>query len=164
MELRDSGRDLVQIKDDGTHAILLVTSRTEVQPDHARMPVMWLRHSDGKLRRDGSRAASRQPDHPVDERGRLHGAPGLAVIVEPRVVARIRGPCRSRGEVGQWVRQRRMLGRLRRQDKSRKVRPVGRLGNTCNFNHAPNIAKIRHNLPFLPRCRSSSAFDTLRWA
>ena len=26
------------------------------------------------------------------------------------------------------------------QDKSRKVRPVGRLGNVSNFNHAPNIA------------------------
>jgi len=103
MELRDSGRDLVQINDDGTHAILPVTSRTPVQPDHARVPVMWLRRSDGKLRRDGSRAASLQLDHPVDERGRLHGAPGLAVIVEHRVPARIRGPCRNRGDVGQWV-------------------------------------------------------------
>jgi hypothetical protein len=77
MELRDSGRDLVQINDDGTHAILPVTSRTSVQPDHARVPVMWLRRSDGKLRRDGSRAALLQPDHAVDERGRLHGASGL---------------------------------------------------------------------------------------
>ena len=101
MELRDSGRDLVQIKDDGTHAILPVTRRADVQPDHARVPVMMLRHSDGKMRRDGSRAASWQPDHPVDERGRLHGALGLAVVEQPRVLARIRGPCRSRGDVGQ---------------------------------------------------------------
>jgi hypothetical protein len=50
------------------------------------------------------------------------------------------------------------------QDKSRKVRPVGRLGNACNSNHAPNIAKIRHNLPFFPGCCSSSVFDTLRRA
>ena len=79
---------------------------------------------------------------------------GMALCRKPlRVLAR--------SKLMRWV-----LGGSDRggQDKSRKVRPVGRLGNTCNFNHAPNIAKIRHNLPFLPRCRSSSAFDTLRWA
>ncbi|TKW77909.1 MAG: hypothetical protein DI543_13190 [Bradyrhizobium icense] len=50
------------------------------------------------------------------------------------------------------------------QDKSRKVRPVGRLGNVSNFNHAPNIVKIRHNLPFSPRRCFCSVFDTLRRA
>ena len=118
MELRDSGRDLVQIKDDGTHAILPVTSRADVQPDHARVPVMLLRRSDGKTRRDGSRAATWQPDYPVDERGRLHGAPGLAVVEEPRILARIRGPCRKRERNGEWVRERRLVDRLRRQDKA----------------------------------------------
>lgn len=118
MELRDSGRDLVQIKDDGTHAILPVTSRNNVQPDHARVPVMLLRHSDGKMRRDGSNAASRQPNIPVDERGRLHGAPGLRCIEEPRGLARIRGPCRNQERNGEWVRERRLVGRLRRQDKA----------------------------------------------
>jgi hypothetical protein len=117
--------DLVQIKDDGTHAILPVTRRTDVQPDHARVPVMMLRHSDGKLRRDGSRAALWQPDHPVDERGRVHGAPGLAGVVEYRGRACIRGPCRHRGDERQWVRTRKKLDRLRGQDKSRKVRTVG---------------------------------------
>lgn len=48
------------------------------------------------------------------------------------------------------------------QDKSRKVRPVCRLGNASDFNYAPNIAKIRHNLPFLLGCCFSSVFDTLR--
>src|SRR5579871_1791064 len=113
MELRDSGRDLVQIKDDGTHAILPVTSGSNAPSDHARVPVMLLRHSDGKMRRDGSRAALLQPDHPVDERGRLHGAPGLAVVDEPRVLARIRGPCRNQERNGEWMRWRRMLGRKR---------------------------------------------------
>jgi hypothetical protein len=47
------------------------------------------------------------------------------------------------------------------QDKSRKVRPVGRLGNVSKFKHASNIAKIQHNLPFLPERCSSSVFDTL---
>ena len=64
MELRESGRDLVQINDDGTHAILPVAMHFRCTLDHARMPVMWLRRSDGKLRRDGSRAVSQQPDTP----------------------------------------------------------------------------------------------------
>lgn len=96
MELRDSGRDLVQITDDGTHAILPVATHFVCELDHARMPVMWLRLTDGKIRPDGSCAASRQPNAPVDERRRLHGAPGLAVIAERRGVARIRAPCRSK--------------------------------------------------------------------
>jgi hypothetical protein len=51
-----------------------------------------------------------------------------------------------------------------RQDKSRKVRPVGRSGNASNFSQATNIAKNWHNLPFLLGRCSCSAFDTLRWA
>jgi hypothetical protein len=74
-----------------------------------------------------------------------------------RKLPRVFGSLKS----GKWVLE---SNDRRGQDKSRKVRPVGRLGNSCNFNHAPNIAKIRHNLAVLPRCRSSSAFDTLRWA
>jgi hypothetical protein len=128
VELRGSGRDLAQIKDDGTHAILAATGRTNVQPDHARVPVMWLRHSDGKMRRDGSRAALLQRPCPVAERGRPHGAPGLAAIMEPRVVARIRGPCRERERNREWVRERRRHDRLLRQDKARKVRR----GRSCD--------------------------------
>jgi hypothetical protein len=48
------------------------------------------------------------------------------------------------------------------QDKSRKVRPVGRLGNVSNLNHAPNIARNWHNLPIWPKYCSSSVFRTLR--
>ena len=162
MELRDSGRDLVQINDDGTHAILPVAAHLTCKVDHARVPVMWLRHADGKLRRDGSNAASLQPNHPVDERGRLHGAPGLAVVEEPRVVARIRGPCRNQERNREWVRWRSMLGRLRRQDKSRKVRTVG-LGETEPNSRLPaHIASISRNLHFSKTPRSHSAFVTLR--
>jgi hypothetical protein len=50
------------------------------------------------------------------------------------------------------------------QDKSRKVRPVGRLENASNFRHAPNIAKLRHNFQILRKRCSSSAFGTLRGA
>jgi len=47
------------------------------------------------------------------------------------------------------------------QDKSRKVRPVGRSGNASKFNHPRNIAETRRNLPFLLARCSSSVFVTL---
>jgi hypothetical protein len=56
--------------------------------DHAGMPVMLLRHSHGKMRRDGFRAAWMQPDFAVDERGRLHSAPGLVFMSSCLVVKR----------------------------------------------------------------------------
>jgi len=65
MELRDGGRGLVQIKDDGTYAILPVAAHSRCGTAHARMPVMLLRHSNGKMRRDGSNAASMQPNTAV---------------------------------------------------------------------------------------------------
>jgi hypothetical protein len=76
----------VQTKDDGKHAILPVAERS----DHARMPVTMPRDSDGKMRRGGSNAARLQPHHPVDERGRLHGAPELEPFAEQRIAAKIR--------------------------------------------------------------------------
>ena len=146
VELRDSGRDLVQINDDGTHAILLVAMHFKCTPDHVRLPVMWLRRSDGKLRRDGSSAASQQPNSPVDERGRLHGASGLAVVEQRRVLARIRGPCRNQERKREWLKWRRRLDRLRRQDKARKVHAVGRVKDGSDFNRVTNIAKHRLHL------------------
>ena len=47
------------------------------QADRARLPVMWPHKSDGRMRRDGSNAASMQQLQPVDERGRLHVVPDL---------------------------------------------------------------------------------------
>ena len=64
-------------------------------------------------------------------------------------------------DLGKWVSG---CSNRRGQDKSRNVRPVGRLGKTSNFNLAPNIAKVRHNLSFLPGRCSFSVFDTLRGA
>jgi hypothetical protein len=43
----------VQIYDDGTHVILLVATPLAGRLDHAAVPVMWLRQTDGKMRRDG---------------------------------------------------------------------------------------------------------------
>jgi len=103
MELRDRGRDLVQQKNDGTHAILPVATHVKCKLDHAGVPVMWLRHSHGKMRRDGFPAAVMQHVCPVAERGRVHGAPGLACVVECRGPSWIRGPCRNRGDQRQWV-------------------------------------------------------------
>ena len=70
MKLRDSGRDLVQIKDDGTHVILPATPRPMARPDRARLPVMMmLRHAHGKMRRDAIHAARMQRCCAVAERG-----------------------------------------------------------------------------------------------
>jgi hypothetical protein len=47
----------VLLNDDGTHAILPVAAQFTCKLDHAGVPVMWLRHADGKLRRDRIPAA-----------------------------------------------------------------------------------------------------------
>jgi hypothetical protein len=47
---------------------------------------MWLRHTDGKMRRDGVRAALLQRFCAVDERARVHGAPGLSLVMMLRRV------------------------------------------------------------------------------
>ena len=63
--------------------------------------------------------------------------------------------------VGSWA-----LGTSDRggQDKGRKVRPVGWLGNGRNFRRASNIAKVRRTLP-ISRCSCPFlSFATLRRA
>ncbi len=79
----------MQTKDDGKHAILPVanhvTTRVMTRWNHARLPVMMPRRSDGKMRRDGSTAAFVQHHNPVDERGGVHGVPELSFDVEQRV-------------------------------------------------------------------------------
>jgi hypothetical protein len=47
------------------------------------------------------------------------------------------------------------------QDKTRKVRAVGRLEDGSNFNEAPNIAKIQRTLPFSTTHYRTTTFDTL---
>ncbi|QOZ20033.1 hypothetical protein XI02_37110 [Bradyrhizobium sp. CCBAU 21365] len=69
---------MVQIHDDGTHVILRVARPLAGRLDHAIVPVMWLRPTDGKMRRDGYRLPCRSEFIPVDERARVHGAPGLS--------------------------------------------------------------------------------------
>lgn len=107
----------MQINDDGTHAILPVATHLTCKLDHAGVPVMWLRHADGKVRRDGIRAALLQRFCAVDERGRVHGAPGLAVVVAHRVQAWRRGPCRKKERKREWVTASNLDDRLRGRDK-----------------------------------------------
>jgi hypothetical protein len=152
----------VQIKDDGTHAILPVAAHVRCGTDHARMPVMWLRHADGKMRRDGSNAAAMQPNTAVDERGRVHSAPGPAVVAAHRVQAWRRGPCRKRERKREWVIASRRHDRLRGQDKSRKVRTVGRVRNNAKSRFVQNIARLSRNPRFSATHYRPSTFYTLR--
>jgi hypothetical protein len=74
--------------------------------------------------------------------------------------ASCRMPLRVLGgvQLGDWARETSDRGG---QDKSRRVRPVGRLEDGSNFNHVPNIANIQRTLPFLIARCSLSVFDTL---
>jgi hypothetical protein len=76
-----------------------------------------------------------QRDYPIDERGRLHGASGLAVVVVHRVQAWRRGPCRKRERKREWVRASRRRDRLRRPDKAnwRSPAPFGRKGLSAHW-------------------------------
>lgn len=58
----------MQTKDDGKHTILPVAARIMCEADHTGMPVTMPRDSDGKMRRDGSRAAVKQRHCAVDAR------------------------------------------------------------------------------------------------
>jgi hypothetical protein len=53
-----------------------------------------------------------------------------------------------------------MLDRLRRQDKSRKVRPVGWVRDDSNFKPPSNIASNPGNVPFSAILSERSSFDT----
>jgi hypothetical protein len=107
----------VQTKDDGKHAILPVAEPS----DHARMPVTMPRDSDGKMRLGGLNAARMQPHHPVDERGRLHGAPELDPFAEQRIAAKLRVDFSNVKEKRRCRKSSLTATRLRRQDKSRTL-------------------------------------------
>lgn len=152
----------MQHQHDGTHVILPATMHLRMPTDRAGLPVMWLRHTDGKMRRDGVRAALLQRNCAVAERGRLHGASGLASLAAHRVMAWIREACRKRERKREWLRSDRRHDRLRRQDKSRKVRPVGCERKCMDFNDRLNIVATRSKVQLSPRRCSYTAFDALR--
>jgi hypothetical protein len=121
----------VQTKDDGKHAILPVAEPS----DHARMPVTMPRDSDGKMRLGGSNAARLQPHHPVDERGRLHGAPELDPFAEQRIVEKRRVEFSNEKEKRRCRKRSLTATRLRRQDKSRTLLG-GRMSRKSRNNNA----------------------------
>jgi len=100
----------VQIHDDGTHVILPVATPLKMRLDHAGVPVMWRRHTDGKMRRDGLRAALLQRFCAVDERARVHGAPGLSLVATlRRVTAKVLSQQREEATMAEIKRSRRPI-------------------------------------------------------
>ncbi len=119
----------MQIQDDGTHAILPATRCPKGRRDRAKLPVTWLRQTDGKLRRDGYAAAIVQPRHAVAERGKLHGALELLAVEELQIRPRCRRVFDNEDGEHRWRKRRRRSwrrgrtsGRLKRQDKSASPR------------------------------------------
>lgn len=115
----------MQIQDDGTHAILPARRCPKGRRDRAKLPVTWLRQTDGKLRRNGYAAAIVQPRHAVAERGKLHGALGLLAVNELQIRLRCRRVFDDEDGEHRWRKRRRRSwqrgrtpGRLKRQDKS----------------------------------------------
>jgi hypothetical protein len=89
--------------------------------DRARVPVMLPRKSDSDMRRDGSNAACEQPDHAVDERGRVHGVPDLEHFAGLRILASRRVAFTAMEEEWRWRRLRNLRAQIRGQDKSTAV-------------------------------------------
>ena len=103
--------------------------------DHAGMPVTLPRESDGKMRRDGSEVAQAwQPggeNCPVDERGRVHGAPGFSTIAALPLAAKNRVECRNIMEKIRYLRSLSKYTRLRAQDKARVLAAGTSFLNVC---------------------------------
>lgn len=97
------------------------------RPDRARVPVTMPRQSDGNLRRDGSSAANEQLKHPVDERGRVHGASDLNASRTEHAIENSLVYYRKRKEKRRWMQNLAKHDRLRGQDKREHIvlRSVG---------------------------------------
>ena len=118
----------MQTRNDGTHVILPAAAPIARRPDRAGLPVTMLRHSDGKVRHDGSRAANKQRCYPVAERGRLHGASELDLGIPDRDAENRFVYYRTMEEERRCCRIIPKHNRLRRQDKrAHIVRSGGRL-------------------------------------
>lgn len=131
-EFRPGGRGLMQ-NNGRREARYLACGRPT--PDHAGSPVMLPRESDCTMRRDGSSAAPAQPQQPVDERGRLHGASELLIGVDWRIAASGRMVLSSNKRGQRWRKRYESHSRLRRRDKSadlRRAHVVGWIDVCCN--------------------------------
>lgn len=137
----------MQAKDDEKYDILPVAGRVVTQSDHARMPVMMPRGSDGKMRRDAQRSNLMQPHHPVDKRERLHGALELGPKAEQRIVEKRRDEFSNAKGKPRCRKSRLTEARLRWQDKSRKV-----LGGRTDRKQGTTMFMAKVQLPPLPCC------------
>lgn len=117
----------MQTRNDGTHVILPAAAPTMRRPDRARLPVTMLRQSVGKVRHDGSSAATMQPNHTVAERGRLHGASELDVQRWSRSAENRFVYYRSLEDERRWLQSIAKHKRLRWRDK----RPRGAASIGC---------------------------------
>lgn len=120
----EMGLPPVQHTNDGTHVILPATMHLRMPTDRAGLPVMWLRHADGKMRRDGVHAALLQRFCAAAERGKLHSASALMTIAAHRVMKWINQACRSKERKRECLRSGRRHDRLRRLFKSGFEIPV----------------------------------------
>lgn len=111
----------MQTRNDGTHVILPAAAPIDRRSDRARLLVVMLHQSDGKVRHDGSNAAFVQPKHPVAERGRLHGASELDAQKRNRSKENRFVYYRSRKEERRWIQSIAKHDRLRWQDKSAHI-------------------------------------------
>jgi hypothetical protein len=111
----------------------------------AGVPVMWLRHADGKMRRDSIPAALLQRPCAVDERGRVRGAPGLVAVGARRVQAWRRGPCRRKERKREWLRRERRHDRLRGRDKGIAFQSLNALWFAADAQPLPAYADSMRN-------------------
>ena len=83
---------------------------------------MMPRESDGKMRRGGSKAARTQHQHPVDERGRVHGVPELSAKADKRVAGKFSVVLKTGKEKRRWGTRRANRPRLRGQRSGGEIR------------------------------------------
>lgn len=126
-----------------------------------------LRHSDGKVRHDGSRAANKQRCYAVVGRGRLHGASEFNARVRNRGVEHRMVYYRILEEERRWRPSLSKYDRLRRQDKRPHI--VARTaGCFCwRFRHFSHIARLRCNVRFYNKlliwCENLQGAEHIRW-
>ena len=157
----------MQTRNDGTHVILPAAAPIARRPDRAGLSVTLLRHSDGKVRHDGSRAANKQRCYPVAERGRLHGASELNARVRDRGVEHRIVYYRRLEKERRWKESLAKYDRLRRQDKRAHI--VGRSVGCFfrRFRHFSHIGALYCNVRFYNKlliwCESLQGAKRIRW-
>ncbi|TGQ70992.1 hypothetical protein EN829_000960 [Mesorhizobium sp. M00.F.Ca.ET.186.01.1.1] len=141
----------MQSDNDGTHVILPSAAPIGSRPDRARLPATLLRQCGGKVRRDGSSAATLQPKHPVAERGGLLVASELDAKTRDRSLENKFVYYRGIEEKRRWKESLAKYDRLRRQDKASLRLRLALLGKLLSA----HCFRLRKRSSFRPvRCVS----------